>query len=50
MTAGSLKLTAKRLLAPFANFTTFDALQGTGGPSVVAAAWPLRECQGTSQW
>jgi nicotinamidase-related amidase len=50
MTAGALKLMAKRLLAPFANFTTFDALQGSGGPNVVAAAWPLRDMQGASRW
>jgi nicotinamidase-related amidase len=50
MNAASLKLTAKRLLAPFANFTTLDTLHGSGGPKVVAAAWPLSERQGAGRW
>ena len=50
MTAASLKLTAKRLLAPFANFTTLDALHRSGGPTVVAAAWPRGEMQGAGRW
>jgi nicotinamidase-related amidase len=49
MTAAALKLTAKRLLAPFANFTTLDALHGSGGPKVVAAAWPLSSMQGAGR-
>ena len=50
MTAEALKLTAKRLLAPFANFTSLDALQGAGEHHGVAAIWPLRELHGAGRW
>jgi nicotinamidase-related amidase len=46
MTADKVKEVARRLLAPFANFTTLEALQGSGGPQLVAAAWPLIEAKG----
>jgi nicotinamidase-related amidase len=41
MTAEKVKQNAKRLLAPFASFTTFDAFEGAQSPGVVAAAWSL---------
>jgi nicotinamidase-related amidase len=46
MTAAALKTTAKRLLAPFAGFTTLAALRGEDGAGVVTAAWPLMNASG----
>jgi len=46
MAADKLKLMAKRLLAPFANFTSLAALQGSTPPRLVAAAWPMIEGRG----
>jgi nicotinamidase-related amidase len=46
MTADEVKEVAKRLLAPFVNFTTLEALRGSDRPQLVAAAWPMIEARG----
>lgn len=50
MTCAELKGAAKRLLAPFANFTTLGALKGAGETGLVAAMWPLADGQGARRW